>query len=441
MTILVKRLAALLVAAMLAAGCGMLLNYALVDDTESHTRVQLHELYRSDRNIDIAFVGSSHVKYTLSPEIIDALTGEYSFNLGTAAQGLDDSLALIREVCACHRPRQIVLDVYPSMAFRDYDDYSSVTRTMIVLDYIRPTLGKLRYLFSSLPREQYVNALVPARRAWEKLFDIGYISDLMKEKQADAYRNYRLDVADHGASVYRGRGYFENQRTWTPRSLWNHHVYRDREHFTLEGNPRACGLLTEIIDFCRERGVRLTLIVMPVPEWSIVGKGNYQRFIDMIRGIADQNRLEYYDFNLCRPEYFDASQYGYFADFGHLNAEGARRISRLMGQLLSGELSAQALLYETIAEKLADEEPRVFGVTSSARNKHREARKGYILSNRAEGLEYRITALPRKGEEWEVKPWSTDTAFVLPKKEKGKMTIYWRLEGMPETEKSVETTY
>lgn len=441
MIMLVKRVAALLLAAVLAVGCGMLLNYALVDDTQSHTRVQMFEFYHTGRNIDIAYVGSSHVKYTFSPDVIDAETGEYSFNLGSGSQGLDDSLAMIRELCATNHPKQIILELFASMAFRDYDDYDSVTRTMIVLDYLRPTQRKLRYLFTALPREQYVNGLIPARRVWEKLFDIRYIADLLKKKQTDAYRNHRFDAEGQGKIGYGGRGYFVNKRTWKPKSLWNGHPFWDRKHFTREGNPHALALLKEIIDFCRERGVKLTFVVAPVPEGSAVGLGDYQKYIDMIQEIADQNGLEYYDFNLCRPEYFDASQNDLYADFEHLNVEGSQQVSRLLGQLLAGKLSPQALFYDTMADKLADEEPRLLGLTKIKNGNKEGVRYGYILSNRTEGLEYRITAAPKKGKEREVKPWSQEKAFELPQEEKGKLTIYWRLEGRPETEKSAVTRY
>ena len=74
--------------------CGKIWRYVLVDDTKSYTRLTMHQLYNSEQNIDIAFIGSSHVYVSLVPEITDKGFGKYTFNLGTSAQRMDGSLAM-----------------------------------------------------------------------------------------------------------------------------------------------------------------------------------------------------------------------------------------------------------------------------------------------------------------------------------------------------------
>ena len=53
--------------------CGKLWRYLLTDDVDSYTRIMMHQLYTSEKNIDVVFVGSSHVYRSLVPEITDKI--------------------------------------------------------------------------------------------------------------------------------------------------------------------------------------------------------------------------------------------------------------------------------------------------------------------------------------------------------------------------------
>lgn len=69
----IKTICSILCAAVLFIGVGKILHYILVDDTSSYTRLTMHELYHADSNIDVLFVGSSHVYQSLNPEITDKI--------------------------------------------------------------------------------------------------------------------------------------------------------------------------------------------------------------------------------------------------------------------------------------------------------------------------------------------------------------------------------
>ena len=437
MKLILKRIVALALLVCLFLGCGRLLRYLLVDDTTYQTRVMMHDFYNTRRNIDVAFVGSSHVKRSFSPAIIDEKMGCYSFNLGSANQGLDDSFAMIKELCARNRPDTIYLEIYYRIFLEDYRNKESMTQTFILSDYMKPSLRKLEYIFSAVPKNQLANALIPARRKWKKLFDFDYIVDLVKKKRSDMYVNYHWDDSE-GLEYYVERGFFACDHGMSDKKLWNDRAYGKIKGVKPEKHPEACRLLADIINYCRRRGVKIVLVSAPQPEWTIVGRGNYQKFIDMMRDLAGQNGVEYYDFNLVRPEHFDTSCLSYFRDFTHLSTSGAETFSRVFGDFFGGKLSREQVFYSSMADKLADEAPRVYGL---AYEKKKKRYKGYMISNRSEGVEYSIVAHPKDGEEYVVKAYSEDPSFEMSAKEKGKLTLYWRLTGQPETEQSVQSTY
>ena len=68
----------ILIVCILIEGC----NYLVVDDTNSYTRLTLHELYENDENIQTLFLGTSHCFRAYDPDLYEQLTGESAFNLG-----------------------------------------------------------------------------------------------------------------------------------------------------------------------------------------------------------------------------------------------------------------------------------------------------------------------------------------------------------------------
>lgn len=77
---LIKRMVAIICFISLFIGIGKMWRYLLVDDVNSYTRIMMHQLYTCDENIDVLFVGSSHVYRSFIPEITDEGFGCYTFN-------------------------------------------------------------------------------------------------------------------------------------------------------------------------------------------------------------------------------------------------------------------------------------------------------------------------------------------------------------------------
>ena len=98
----IKKFCSVLCIIILFIGYGKFFHYILVDDTSSYTRLTMHELYHAKPNIDVLFVGSSHVYRSLNPKITDSIFGLNTFNAGTSSQGMDGSLAVIKEAAAYH---------------------------------------------------------------------------------------------------------------------------------------------------------------------------------------------------------------------------------------------------------------------------------------------------------------------------------------------------
>ena len=135
------------------AGCGKLFRYLLTDDVSSYTRVAFHEMYEQD-NIDVLFVGSSHIYRSCVPQIFDEAWHVNSFNAGTSSQKMDGSYMVIREAARYHNISHIYLDLYYEMAFDVQQKRTQMTDTYIIADYLKPSVDKIDYLLHASGKEQ-----------------------------------------------------------------------------------------------------------------------------------------------------------------------------------------------------------------------------------------------------------------------------------------------
>ncbi len=438
---ILKRASIICCAVLLFIGCGKLLNYILVDDTKSFTRIMLHQMYNAPKNIDVVFLGSSHVYRALIPEITDKVFEKYTFNAGTSSQALDGSFALLQEICTCHKPEQVYLELYYAIAdAEEYKDRKQMVATYIVSDYMKPSLRKFEYLVNASADIHYVNSFIPARRNWHTLFQPKYIYSLLKKKQSEDYKNYRW-VKDN-KEYYVDRGFVANDLVVDPEKHWNTLAYGNIEKaIQLTGKNDWYRSLKDIITYCKKNNIKMTLFVVPEPEWTIVGKGNYQQYHDMVQTIADSNEIEFYDFNFCKPRFFDTRDYKLFKDEHHLNTVGAKEFSSLFSKFFTGQISKDTLFYNFFAEKLAEEKPTVYGFAGLSIDSKQKVRNGYIISNREQGLEYKIEAVTAGRKKRIVQDFSENKEFTLPLKEKGELKVSWRLKTKPDDIFVLEAEY
>ena len=101
----------------------------------------------------------------------------------------------------------------------------------------------------------------------------------------------------------------------------------------------------------QKKNVKLTLIVAPEPDIAIKIRGNYQEYIDFVNEFADIYDVPYYDFNLCKNEYFDSSNYSLFKDKDHLNLNGASIFTSVFSNFISGKITKEELFYNNLSEK------------------------------------------------------------------------------------------
>lgn len=411
-------------------GIGKFFRYILTDDTASYTRITFHEMYNQD-SIDILFVGSSHCYRSFVPEIFDEALGENTFNAGTSSQNLDGSYMVIREAARYYDIKHIYLELYYDLAFEVYKNRTDMTQTYIISDYLRPSLDKIQYLLNASTKEHYPNSFIIARRNWKKFFDQDYVKNLIIKKGADAYKNYEYTYATGFAGdIYVGKGFVTNEGS---AGDWNFYSARAWDLINIDDvSEDWIHSLEDIIAFCEKEDISLTLISAPMSNYLLAGIENYDEFVKLVQGIVAETNVDYYDFNLCKEEYFPNTSL-LFKDADHLNDDGAETFSYLLADFINGEVSEDELFYGSYNEKLEKLEPTVFGISyHDEKNENGElARVCRIISTGNDNLEYEVSVLSTEGDAYKIQDYSGNRYFNIVPEEHGKIIVAYRLKDCP----------
>lgn len=435
----IKLLVSFVIFCVLFAGCNKFFQYILIDDTASYTRLTFHEMYEQE-NIDVLFVGSSHCYRSFIPEILDKELGVNTFNCGTSSQHLDGSYMIIKEAARYNDIKHIYLEVYFNAAFAVNKERTDLTQTYIISDYLRPSLDKVQYLLNASTKEYYSNSFFRARRNWSRFFDADYIKDLVLKKGTAAYKNYEYTYVAQETEWYAGKGYVANNQTV---ENWNY--FLDKELLAADFDTVSkdwLHALEDIIDFCDKKGIALTLVAAPMPNYLLAAIGNYDEYIGLIQDMIADTDIRYYDFNLCKEEYFPNTSF-LFKDKDHLNCYGAEKFSQLFADFINGKIPEEDLFYDSYEEKIGQLLPTVFGIVYHDRSndKGETTRKCQIVSTGNDSLEYKITLTPQEGKPYKLQGFSANKSFAVSPEEHGVITITYRLGNLPDEMQEVQVAY
>lgn len=301
----------------------MLLNYALIPP--SSVRINLHNL-RNGQQYDTIFIGTSHGQYGIDPAAVDQATGASSVSLCMADAYPDDMYYLLKLACETQSPSQVVYELDPSYWMNEQRNGS--TQIFFYQDF-PVSKAKSSYFMDKITGLDFRSALAP----WSYYRNLyAQIPENIRKKQSAAYKDYDPSILDIPVGHYGGRGF----------------IYRDRvpgeDKGTYNNIPwdetmvkeKAARYFGRIARYCRENGIRLTVITTPVPQDTLNQFGqsylqSHEYFTKLMNGWG----LAYYNFNYLKPELMDRSMEGYWDYDGHMDGIKAGEFSTLLGQFLT----------------------------------------------------------------------------------------------------------
>lgn len=321
------------------------LNFIFNDDIHSYTRVMFDDLYHGD-NVDVVFVGGSHVFLAIDPEIADSILDVNTFDASSSMQQMDGSYHILKEVGENHEVKTVFFDTY----FVNGQAEDTGDKELYILsDHMQNNSNKLEYLWSARGINGLVNNILPMVHS----HTLGSPVSLLKAKFADAYDLGNYSYVQYESEAYRGKGFvysFENANEDTDFTI---DTTIDPEK---PMSDFAYKYLEAITAYCKENDIELILTSSPIPDASLSEVEHYEAYIDFMQEYADENGLRYWNFNLSRHELLTMEMEDY-RDSNHLSGIGAEKYTEvfcnLYNDIKSGEVTEEDVFYTEYAEKLA----------------------------------------------------------------------------------------
>lgn len=408
-----------------------LFRYLLIDDRASYTRIMLHELYHPKQNIDVLFLGSSHCFHSLNPETADNIFEAETFNAGTSLQPLDASYALLKEAGKNNDLKEVYVELYYGITNEIYEARTDLTSVYLVSDYMKHSVNRASFLLNAGSPDHYVNSFILGRRNGEKLFDFPWVFENVTFKRTPFYRTFQY-VSGIGEE-YLGKGFVGSVI-----SMENSGVYCDySEPAIADGyiSEDSKKYIQKIIDYCKERDIRLTFYTAPMEDLVLSFIG-YDSYIRQVNELLEGTDVNYYDFNLCHREVLPLEAAD-FMDLNHLNKNGADKFTAVFSRFFTGALD-ESIFYETYEARLASmTDAPVLGLVLLETEKEETDRIRTweitpALAMPVE-LEYEITVLSDNLGEIPVQDFSADHLVSVQKDDTGLIRVFARIKGTEAT--------
>lgn len=296
------------------------LNYFIYPYT--YTRIDVHNIETGA--YDDIFVGSSHGKAAINPNVIDHNTGRRSVNVCMGGEYPIDAYYIVKEATRIHKPSRVIYELDPGYWVTKANEdtsYASVYHEMPI------SKVKAEYFISKISESDFRNTLFPwymYRKDYKKAFEIA------KMKQSDEYKNYDTTPLASDEQTYEGTGFMNIHRNDLPKTETNLSLW-DAENI----NADSIKYFEKLMDFCADEGIELIVITAPIPNET------YEKYEAEFRAanayfndyFADTGIL-YFDFNEEPLPGFDRSIEG-FSDYeGHMYGDNADKFSALLCEYL-----------------------------------------------------------------------------------------------------------
>ena len=314
-----------------------------VDYSIFFNRTLKNKAKANGNHIDMVFLGSSRPQRTFDPEVFEKTLGlDCVYNASSGLQPIEASYYMLREIADRYSPEYAVLGITGGTLFNG----DSTLAKVIVLDRLHGS-NKLEYLKQCFRPDEYLSAVSLIYR-FRNNFTIETIRETVREK-INLYKtgfSQRQDPPD----LYKDNGFVYSYQSGDIGNI------ADGRFDFGKVVPENRDYLDKIVDFCKQKNIRLFLVTPPSSMMNIYNPDNYQEITDYFSAYASEHGLHYVNLNYLkgREEWLgDRMMY----DSGHVNGEGAilvsERYARTLDAVIRGE-KIPDLFYGDISELKAE---------------------------------------------------------------------------------------
>lgn len=302
-----------------------------------------------ETNVDILFLGSSHMFASINPYVIDKNTRSISYNLGTDGLRLQFTSIMLEEALKTTKPKLVVVEVFRGSVSKIETDVSKGFQLRgldFVSNFNRNKLDRVQenFLFSEYPG--VYSKLLRNHSSWsdKDFLDLNreFEINLNKNLYYSGYFGARMRLSDDLRNQYSGFRLKGRKIDTTFNFLKP--IYLDE--------------LDRLVNLSQKHGFDLLLMTAPDLRASEVNNYLYVQLEDF----ANKNQLNY--LNLSSKEKFDELDISFddFKDASHLNLNGGEKVSQYLSEYINKNYTLSDRSEEDVfAARILDYEKMHFG--------------------------------------------------------------------------------
>ncbi len=303
----------------------------------------LSQMKKKGQTYDLIFVGASRTFRSFDPKVFARETDYKNvLNAGSVAQTIEGSYYLTRELIKKQHPKRLVVGLSYNELFYQQED-KSPRGNMVLYDRLEDPLVKAEFVSKVLKGNdllylsnlyRYGSSISPSYLAstWQERKKLAESDFAPVEKKKEYYDGngfvYSKRTVKKGATPMRSEGTFSEKKV----------------------DPDKLALLGKIIDLCKEKGIKVSLVTGPTSLMTMYNITNYQGATDFYTEYAKEKGISYYNLNMLKGR-LDLFPDDAMLDYNHVNGEGARRASEKYAKVLKLEdqgKSAGSMFYKDL---------------------------------------------------------------------------------------------
>lgn len=281
---------------------------------------QMWAFYRLPKNnVDVLFVGSSHIFVNVNTGVLWDEYGMASFDLAGSVQPIWNSYYYIKEALKSQRPRLVVLDMNRVMENRDYIDSGRIAANNFGL---RLSLDKIRSVKASSPKEVLTHYLLEFPLYHSRYAEL-VETDFFPSRGAQSFMNNTSSaVKVISYNYWKGHVTYSTRERKIPRPK----DFKTNETGTL--TPKVETYLNNICALCKENGIPLLFIKTPGGT-----NINETKMYNRAAQIGENYGVSTVNFNYLIDD-IGMDYNSHFADRGHMNHKGYVVFTRYLGRYI-----------------------------------------------------------------------------------------------------------
>lgn len=287
--------------------------------------------YHKEVKLDMVFVGSSVVRQGFNPYIVEEETGLKAYNMGTSSQSLNRSYIAIKTAIEEHPIQRVILGMeYSAMSKEQSKDLEALF--LQAKNYGEPIDKQLQTSLEFMLNEENIDTVYSLNYLFPWIYN--HVLPMSPDSIINNVKK-KINNCDK-ESGYVGKGFVGLDGELDYNTVGGNFT---RLLYPEEFTEESYEWLDKICSLCKANEVELIVINTPRPVYDVIsyGKEYFDRMNELEQFLGERE-VEYYDFNLAKPELFESKE-SYFIDSEHMNRTGADTFSKSFSKflLLSGE--------------------------------------------------------------------------------------------------------